>query len=179
MGFRQALGAVLLCSFITGAFGETVPPMREAALAPAIVTPTETRPVQPGQITANPMRLEGFAVSPTHDAIVSIPVIDRHDLAMRRLWIASIVAMVAASSTDAATSWGKREGNGFLASSNGNFGMRGVSLKAAMAGAVIVPQLLFRNHKNLRGKFIAGNFIEAGIFTGVSVHNLRVTAASH
>jgi hypothetical protein len=101
----------------------------------------------------------------------------RHDRMVTRIWISSLCAVAASTSMDAATSWGKREGNGFLASSNGNFGERGVSIKAAMLAAVVVPQVIFRHHQELKSKFAIGNFIEAGIFTGVSVHNLGVTAS--
>jgi hypothetical protein len=44
--------------------------------------------------------------------------------------------------------------------------------------AVIVPQLLFRHHRNLRGKFTLCNFVEAGVFTGVSLHNLTIASPS-
>lgn len=104
---------------------------------------------------------------------------EHHEKVMHRLWLCSMGAVLASTSFDAATSWGKREGNGLLASSNGEFGMRGVSIKTGMAAAVIIPQLLLRKHKDLRGKFMLGNFAEAGIFTGVSIHNLHVTAQSN
>jgi hypothetical protein len=99
-----------------------------------------------------------------------------HERVMNRLWIASLCAVASSTSMDAATSWGKREGNGLLASSDGTFGAKGVSIKAGMLAAVVIPQLMFRHHEGLKGKFAIGNFIEAGIFTGVSVHNLGVTA---
>ena len=101
----------------------------------------------------------------------------RHDRIVTRIWISSLCAVAASTSMDAATSWGKREGNSFLASSNGNFGERGVSIKAGMLAAVVIPQVIFRHHQELKSKFAIGNFIEAGIFTGVSVHNLGVTAS--
>lgn len=100
----------------------------------------------------------------------------RHDRLMNRIWISSLCSVAASTSMDAATSWGKREGNSFLASSNGDFGVRGVSIKAGMLAAVVIPQVLFRHHQELKSKFAIGNFIEAGIFTGVSIHNLGVTA---
>lgn len=99
-----------------------------------------------------------------------------HERTVNRLWIASLCAVAGSTSMDAATSWGKREGNGLLASSNGTFGGKGISIKAGMLAAVVVPQVIFRHHKDLKSKFAIGNFIESGIFTGVSVHNLGVTA---
>ncbi len=115
-----------------------------------------------------------ISVLPAQPAIASVK--DR-DTRMKRLWIGSMAAMLGATSMDAATSWGKREGNGLLASSDGNFGMRGASIKFGMAAAVIIPQVLLRKHVSLRSKFMLGNFIEAGIFTGVSIHNLGVPAS--
>jgi hypothetical protein len=100
----------------------------------------------------------------------------RHARNINRVWVASLLAVAASTSMDAATSFGKREGNGALASSDGTFGARGVGIKAGMLAAVVVPQLALRHHQKLKSKFAIGNFIEAGIFTGVSVHNLGVTA---
>ncbi len=95
---------------------------------------------------------------------------DSHDHFVNRMWIASMIAAVAGTSFDAASSWGQREANGFLASSDGRFGAKGLSIKAAFAAAVIVPQICLRKHRNLKGVFAAGNFAEAAIFTGVSIH---------
>lgn len=97
-----------------------------------------------------------------------------HDRTMQRVWIASMLAMAGATAFDAASSWGKSEGNGFLASADGSFGARGLSIKAAIAAAVIVPQLLLRRHKELNRRFLTGNFVQAGIFTAVSIHNLGI-----
>ncbi|MDQ2774713.1 MAG: hypothetical protein M3Y57_07290 [Acidobacteriota bacterium] len=102
-----------------------------------------------------------------------------HDRTMQRLWIGSMLAMAGATAFDAASSWGKSEGNGFLASPDGTFGARGLSIKAAIAAAVIVPQLLLRRHKELNMKFLTGNFVQAGIFTAVSVHNLGINRPSY
>jgi hypothetical protein len=100
----------------------------------------------------------------------------KRDLTMKRLWLTSICAMLGASGMDAATSWGKYEKNSLLASSDGRFGVRGVSMKAAFAGAVILPQILLRRHKDLRMKLAIGNFAEAAVFTGISVHNMGIAS---
>ena len=75
---------------------------------------------------------------------------------------------------DAATSWGRHEGNGLLAQSDGSFGPRGVGIKVGVAAASLVPQIVFRKHKELRIPFTVGNFAEAGIFAGTAIHNLNV-----
>lgn len=99
---------------------------------------------------------------------------ERHDRIANRIWIASMFAMVAASGFDAGTSWGKQEANGLLASPDGTFGARGLSIKAGVAAAIIMPQILLRKHKDLRTKFSVANFAGAGVFTGVGIHNLGI-----
>ncbi len=93
----------------------------------------------------------------------------------RRLWISSVVAIAGASAFDAGTSWGKMEGNGFLASSNGTFGMKGVSIKAAIAAAVLIPQVVVgRHHPQLWRRFTVGNFAEAGMYGAIGAHNTTI-----
>jgi len=142
-------------------------------------------PAAPGQVAAAP-RL----AAPSHDDVAAangssaVPqttianVEDPHDRLMERLWIASIAADLAATSLDAATSWGKREGNSLLASSDGTFGGKGVAIKAGFAAAVLIPQICFRKHKDMRGIFVMGNFGQAGIFAGTAVHNLQIRSAA-
>lgn len=103
----------------------------------------------------------------------------RRDRNMNRVWMLSMAAMLAGTSADAATSWGKMEGNGLLASPNGQFGVRAVGIKGALAAALLVPQLVLRHNKTMRTRFTIANFVEAGVFTGVSIHNLGVTAPTH
>ena len=140
---------------------------------------------QPGQLASNntltplPTAVSGSTAMPVSPAATTIAnAQDQHDTVMNRLWIASMVAGVAGTGFDAATSWGKLEGNGLLASSNGTFGAKGLSIKAGIAAAVIVPQILLRKHKELRTAFTIGNFAEAGIFSATAIHNLGIPAAS-
>ncbi len=99
---------------------------------------------------------------------------DRHERRLKYLWIASIVAMAGGTGADAATSWHKTESNGLLASSDGTFGAKGLAIKAGLAGGLLVPQILFRKHTDLRTAFTIGNFAQAGIFTGVAIHNAGI-----
>ena len=98
----------------------------------------------------------------------------RHDRNLNHLWIASMVVMAAASGADAATSWGKLEGNGLLASPDGRFGAKGISIKVGIAAGVIIPQILFRRHKDLRMAFSLGNFAQAALFSGIAIHNVGI-----
>ncbi len=137
---------------------------------------------EPGQIAAVPEVVVPPAGFSTNGSSAVLPTVDiahvetAHDRMVNRIWIASMLAMVGATSLDAGTSWGKREANGFLASSDGTFGAKGLGIKAGMAVGVLVPEILLR-HKDLKSKFAVGNFAEAAIFAGVSIHNLRITPA--
>ena len=141
--------------------------------------PSTAIPAQPGRlasVSSSDLALNPAVIvlNPAGSQFLSPEM--RHERNVNRLWVASLLAVAASTSMDAATSWGKREGNGFLASSDGTFGVRGIGIKAGMLAGVVAPQLLFRHHKELKAKFAIGNLFEAGIFTGVSVHNLGVAA---
>ncbi len=135
-----------------------------------------------GQIAAGSEAVLSRGLAPAVSPSVSVAnkltsVEDRHDRMINRIWIASMLAMAAATGMDAGTSWGKREGNSLLASSDGTFGAKGLSIKAGVAAGVIVPQVLLRRHKYLRSKFAIGNFAEAALFGGVAIHNAGIAAS--
>ena len=92
-----------------------------------------------------------------------------------RLWVASCMALLAATSADMASSWGRNEANPMLRSGDGRFGARGASIKLAMAGAMIAPQffVMRRAHGSQR-LFTIANFVQAGLYTGVAVRNYGV-----
>lgn len=139
--------------------------------------------VAPGQIAATPRIALPFGDTPANasgavpQTTIAAPE-DAHERFMNRLWIGSILAAVAGTSVDAATSWGKRESNGLLASSDGTFGAKGLGIKAGFAAAIIVPQICLRKHRELKGAFAMGNFGEAAIFAGAAVHNLQIRSAA-
>jgi hypothetical protein len=142
-------------------------------------------PRQPGQIANDADQSTSVKVmQPGQDFSGAMPKTtiatpeDTRDRVMNRLWMTSIAALLTATSLDAVTSWGKREGNSLLASSDGRFGAKGLSIKAGSAAAVLIPQVLWRKHKDLKPAFAAGNIAEASIFAGVSVHNLQVRQAA-
>lgn len=139
-------------------------------------------PVPPGHI-AEPAefstRVAQMAESNTQPMIPKVEIVNIQEKSSSRgryLWISSMCAVVGASAFDAATSWGKYEGNSLLASSQGRFGAKGIGIKAAIASAGIVPQLMLHRHRDLRTTFTVANFGEAAVFTGVAVHNLGVPA---
>jgi len=92
-----------------------------------------------------------------------------------RLWVASCVALVAATSADMASSWGRNEANPILRSADGRFGARGVSIKLAMAGAMIAPQFfVMKRAPGSQRLFTIANFLQAGLYTGVAIRNYGV-----
>jgi hypothetical protein len=101
---------------------------------------------------------------------------DTHAKRIRLIWIASILTVVAGTAADSATSWHKRESNGFLASSDGLFGAKGVAIKGAFAAGVLVPQIIFRRHRDWYTAFAVGNFAETGIFAGAAIHNANTNS---
>lgn len=134
---------------------------------------------QPGQIAPAPeavltASLPSPLTSPVKPKNNFLSLEERHDRRMNRIWVASMAAMVVATGFDAGSSWGKREGNSFLASSDGTFGAKGLSIKAGMAAGVILPQVLLRHHKDLKSKFAIGNFAEAALFGGIAIHNMGI-----
>ncbi|MBV9266798.1 MAG: hypothetical protein JO061_11575 [Acidobacteriaceae bacterium] len=149
------------------------------ALCPSIFAQTQPGELAASNTSVSTLQAASLVSAPIRAGVTVAHPQDRHDRTVNRIWLSSMFAIVASSGFDAATSWGKREGNGLLASSDGTFGGRGLSIKAGMAAAVLVPELILgHRHRDLRTKFAVGNFAEAGIFTAVSIHNLGVTAAS-
>ncbi len=154
------------------------------ALCCAILAAGQT-PLQPAQIgtplrvvVSGPADVSEAASGPMPRTSIAAPEEGRHDTFINRLWIASLFAAGAGTSLDAASSWGKREGNPLLASSNGAFGAKGLGIKMSVAAAVLIPQICLRKHKEMKGIFATGNFAEAAIFSGAAVHNLQIRSAA-
>jgi hypothetical protein len=95
----------------------------------------------------------------------------------KRLYRASIAAVVAGSAMDMQSSLGKHETNGLLANHQGIFSAQGIGIKLAIAGAAVgTQQFLLHKHPTANGyktgMFI--NFAVAGALTGVAAHNYGV-----
>jgi hypothetical protein len=93
----------------------------------------------------------------------------------RLVWRASMAAFATATALDAATSVGKYESNPLLRSADGKFGMKGMAIKGGLAGVVLVPQIAFRNHRELHSKFAIINFAETAFFAGLAIHNMGIS----
>lgn len=89
-------------------------------------------------------------------------------------WKASVMAMAAATSIDAASSWGRLEMNPLLRNSDGRFGVQGVAVKALIAGGVVGAQyLMLRNHPKQEKYATVTNFVLSGALGAAAVSNIQ------
>jgi hypothetical protein len=150
--------------------------LSSAALLPGQTVDSDNFAGSP-TISVSTRNLTPGTIAPVSAPKVSIAYVAEQRSSVNRLWVASLFAVAAASGMDAATSWGKYEGNSLLASSNGRFGTKGITIKAGLGAAALIPQIFFmRNHKQLRSRLAISNFAEAAVFTGIAVHNIGVVA---
>jgi hypothetical protein len=128
---------------------------------------------QPDQLLPTTKPLFSASSQPADRNHISLE--DKHDRTINRLWLGAIAAVVAANAFDAGSSWGKRDGNSFLASPDGTFGAKGASIKAGMTAGIIIPQiLLLRGKSDLKKRVAIVGYAEAAFIAAVSVHNLGV-----
>jgi hypothetical protein len=107
-------------------------------------------------------------------AVSPLAVRAEEPLTTSKLWKFSAVALVGATSFDAASSWGKYERNPLLQSPAGTFGARGALIKAGLAGLSVGLQYAFRRHPSVLKSATVLNLVQAGVYTGVAVHNLGI-----
>jgi hypothetical protein len=114
--------------------------------------------------------------SPTQSVRPTIAIIEEKPKRTHtsKLWVISCVALIAATSFDAASSWGKYEGNPLLRSSDGRFGAKGLMIKSAVAGGSLAPQILLRKRRKMERVLTIANFVQAGWYMGVGIHNIGV-----
>lgn len=87
----------------------------------------------------------------------------------------SVVTLLAANASDAASSWQKREANPLVAGSATQFGMTAIAIKSGFVGAsLLVQHFVLRNRPDLAKRMAWMNFVSSGALAGVSVHNSRL-----
>jgi hypothetical protein len=87
-------------------------------------------------------------------------------------WKLSLLALAAAHSADAATSWNKRELNPMLSPSGGAFGAQTLAVKCAVSiGSIGLQAILLRSRPQLAKMFARLNFMETGIIGATAIHN--------
>jgi hypothetical protein len=90
-------------------------------------------------------------------------------------WKLSLLALVAAHSADAATSWQKRELNPLLSPGSGAFGWQSLAIKGGIAvGSLTVQAFTLHHHPEAAKRFAIMNYIEAGAIGGVAAHNATI-----
>jgi hypothetical protein len=165
------------CLFVCGA---VLLPAQAVTRPAPIAAPDETTVVEegPGGITVAPAAAPAPMTASTELPHVTIEETaqKKHDETMKRIWIASIGANVGANALDVISSWGKHENNPLLRSSNGTFAMKGLAIKSSIIGASMIPQIMLRDHKELRRTFAIVNFVSAAAFSGVALHNFTLPA---
>ena len=86
----------------------------------------------------------------------------------RKLWKWTVAAVVASSASDIASSMGgKYEMNVLLRSRDGTFGTRGIALKSAMVGGILVSEYLMQRRNP-----------GSAMYVGLAVVNTSLTAAT-
>jgi hypothetical protein len=128
-----------------------------SCLFAAVATPASAEDMKPWSYAAE------RAIRSTEDT-----TIEKHQ---RRLWKWSMVALVACTAFDAATSLNNPEGNPVLRSSNGQFGYRGILLKSALASGTIAFEFHFSKKTRMYKPLAIFNFVQAGVFGGAAVYN--------
>jgi hypothetical protein len=95
----------------------------------------------------------------------------------KRLWRASIAAVIAGSAVDVHSSLGRHETNSLLANRHGVFSAQGIAVKLAIAGAAVGTQhYLLHKHPTVSAYKVGTilNFSVAGALGGVAAHNYSV-----
>lgn len=167
MNVRRRVGILALAIvFGSAAYGQSSrqpgePGPNIAAAAEDLNQPVYLSPT--GEAPVSPLR-SSRASSFSHDRGATV-------------WKISMAAMLAASAFDAASSMGKYEQNPLLRSSDGTFGGRGLAVKFSLMGAVLVPQILLRDRRDMRKLFTVINFADAALFTTIGAHNMGVKPA--
>lgn len=166
MKVKRRVGILALAIiFGSQAYGQSSrQPGEPSSFSTAATDPNQPVYLSPtGELPASPLRSSRIGPAP-HDRSAMI-------------WKISIATMLAASAFDAASSMGKNEQNPLLRSSDGTFGSKGIAVKFSLMGAAVVPQIIFRNRKDLRKIFTIINVGDTALFTTIGVHNLGVRAS--
>ena len=96
------------------------------------------------------------------------------DSAMKA-WKISLVPLVSSQSLDAASSYGMRELNPLLASSNGGFEMKATSIKLGVTAAIVgVEYLIVRKYPRSTRVISKLNWTSGIVTTGFAIHNFAI-----
>lgn len=100
---------------------------------------------------------------------------DSAQAAALKSWKVSLIPLVAGQGLDAASSYGMRELNPLLASSNGGFEMKATSIKlGATAAAVGIESLIVRKYPRSARILSKLNWATGIVTSGFAVHNYAI-----
>jgi hypothetical protein len=92
-----------------------------------------------------------------------------------RAWKISLAPLIASQALDAASSYGMRELNPLLASSNGGFEMKAASIKLGVTAALVgVEYLIVRKYPRSTRVISKLNWTTGIVTTGFAVHNFAI-----
>lgn len=117
-------------------------------------------------------------ITPSSTGALIVPTSSETQRATPKLteWKISLMALSAAHTADAATSWNKRELNPLLSSAGGSFGIQTLAIKCAITlGSIGLQSVLLRRHPEMAKMFARLNFIESGMIGATAIHNSFVT----
>jgi len=119
------------------------------------------------------MRSTARWLLPVIALLILAPRGDAGEPKWRKLYKASIPAVVAGSTADIATSWGRGELNPLLRGAQGTFGARGLALKSALVGGSTLAGWIIARHRHPEVAAVA-NFGMAATFGITAWRNTRV-----
>jgi hypothetical protein len=115
-----------------------------------------------------------MSVAAAADLPASHQVIEDTAAAMKS-WKISLVPLVGSQALDAASSYGMRELNPLLASSNGGFEMKATSIKLGVTGALVgVEYLVVKRYPRSARVISKLNWTSGIVTTGFAVHNYAI-----
>ena len=109
----------------------------------------------------------------TYQSIESIE--DSAHASALKSWKISLIPFIASQGLDAASSYGMRELNPLLASSNGGFEMKAVAIKLGATGALVGAEyLIVRKYPRSARVISKLNWTTGVVTAGFAVHNFAI-----
>lgn len=92
-----------------------------------------------------------------------------------KLWRVSLITLAAANALDTRSSWGKCEGNAFIAGGNGRFDGRSAAVKGGLLlGVIWIEHIMGRRNPRLYRFFAIANFSAGGGVAAVAGRNYTI-----
>ncbi len=130
--------------------------------------------LSPASFAVVPARMD-LALGQITAAASGAPPVSPQEAPDKKAWRRSLIAVAASQSLDAISSWGMRELNPLLASADGRFGGRAVSIKLGATAAIAFAEyLVVKKYPRAARVFSRVNWSSAALTTGIALHNFAV-----